>query len=228
MNILPKSKSPAVAILVALAILMSALAIRMNAAGIIYTSYGPTDGFSPNNGIAIQGSTVHFGYFAVAAKFQVTQDASLDSIQVPMFFTSGVDSFIINLCSENSGYPGQALESFTVSASPGPSGTVVTATSQAHPVLTTSQDYWLEVLPEDPTTRGAWCDFSTHYGSVSGRIMTDSGSGFNYTTYPPLPFAVMGEVPEPSIGCLSLLAFALALVKVKGRYHKVQSRATAQ
>jgi len=222
------SKSPAVVILVACSILVFPLAVRTNASGIIYTSYGPTDTFAPNYGIGIEGSSTHFGYFAVAAKFQVTQDASLDSIQVPMWFASGVNSFIFNLCNENSGFPGQVLESFTVSANT-PLGAIVTATSQTHPLLTTSQDYWLEVIPGDPTTRGAWCDFTTRTTTVSDRIMSDSGSGFQPTTYYPLPFTVLGsEVPEPSIGSLSLLAFALACVALKGRDRKARNCSSTQ
>ncbi len=214
MNVLSKLKAPAIGTIITCSMLMSPLVLRTNAASIIYTSYSITNTFSPNNGIAINGSGAHFGYFAVAVKFQVTQDASLDSIQVPMWCSGGVDSFIINLCGENNGYPGQVLESFAVSASL--PGSIVDATSQTEPLLTTSQDYWLEVLPGDTTTKGAWCDFTPHLNPVSGLIMTDSGSGFQPNIYPPLPFTILGDVPEPSVGSLALLAFALALVKFKG------------
>jgi hypothetical protein len=183
---------------------------------VIYTSYPSGATFAPNQGVAIFGPNASFSpsvpYEAEARMFSPTESAFLEDIQIPIMRPPAgrSNTFDVDICLDYSGLPGQVIESIPMIAGPQSSGQVQIVYSQLHPFLTASSTYWLAVLPDDPHSYCAWCEFSPPT-LVSGVSVSDNGTGWHVRgTYPVNPFIVVGTVPEPRSEALLLFAFGSA------------------
>ena len=169
---------------------------------VIYNTFGPSQSFS-NDGWVIMGSEASGGFVysqSVAEQFRPNETANLSSIQIPLICFFGTNSFVINLAMDNSGLPGTIIETFILADVPS-FQTIETLSSALHPLLVNNASYWLEVMPGDTTTSGAWMSRDPAPDNGSTYLAFDNGTGWNNSgfTVGPQAFEIDGAaVPEPA------------------------------
>ncbi len=181
-------------------------------ATVLYSDFGAGDSYNTATGwtLSNSGSPISTTQ-AVAAEFQPSVTATLDSIRVAAFWVSGTDSFTLELAADNSGAPGTILEGYTLT--PTASTSILTATSLSNPTLSAGTNYWLIILPGAADTWGAWNEnsqsvdgvaFSTDNGTTWSPLLTDG-------SHPAPAFDVSGtpDVPEPTSEALLLSGIGL-------------------
>ena len=131
------------------------------------------------------------GGFDFAIKFTVpgTLDWTLGSIEVPIQYLTGTDSYTLTLASGGSA-PGAAMESWTMSGYAG----LNTATSVLHPTLTAGQTYWLL----DQAASGASMGWHLNDQGATNHSYYNDGSGWLPNAPTDIAFRVNGTLaPEP-------------------------------
>jgi hypothetical protein len=200
-------------------------------AEVIYTSYPPDATFLAHQGDGIYGTNASYfpsvPYEAEARMFSPTESAYLADIQIPIMGppTGRSNTFEVEICLDNSGLPGQVIESIPMTAGPQSGGQVEILSSQLHPFLSASSTYWVAVLPDDSHSFCSWCEFSPPT-LVPGKSVSDNGGGWYVRSGGfDNPLTIDGTVPEPHAGALLLLAFGSALA-LPGRPLIHRQRAT--
>lgn len=180
----------------------------------VYSDFTSSDTYT-SGGWNILGSAV--GGQSVAAPFEPSVTATLDSIDVVLNYAQGTNSFQVAIASDSSGSPGAVLESFSPVTGVTGTPTAFNVTSSAHPTLATGTTYWVEVLPGAADTSGNWYFTDS---AQSGSFAYNLGSGWLADTSDvPPAFDVNGTAtssgtPEPASGLLLLTGAAL-LVRIK-------------
>jgi hypothetical protein len=173
----------------------------------LYTDFGPGQSFGVS-AAGILGSTPV--YQASAASFTPSVTGTLDSIDLPVFVSSGTATFIVEVTS-SSGVPGAVLESFTLTSITS-SATIRTLTSIVHPSLSSLLTYWIVVFPGGTTTSGGW-NFNS-VGRTGLDVSHDGGSSWSPSFVTATPtFDVIGTptVPEPTTWVLLVAPLAAML-----------------
>ncbi len=179
-------------------------------ASVLYTTFGAGQTFSPAQYSISGGASPE----AIAAPFQPSQTATLDSVDLALEIDSGTDSFIVNLAQDNSGTPGTVLESFVLSGIPN-SATVETVNSTLHSLLSVGNTYWIEVLAGGADTAGGWDRNNQGFNGLSGSFNNGVTWQADQTSEVSTAFDVNGTaagVPEPATGWLIAGGFAILAI----------------
>jgi hypothetical protein len=184
------------------------------AGSVLFTNLGAGDSYNGSDGWTL-GSPDPNDYLTVGSAFTAGATAALGTIEVAAGIVRGTNLLTISLDADSGGAPGAVIESFTLNnAMPAfgtvSSGSLVTATSVLHPLLTAGTQYWVVLnTPNDGTTWAAW-NLNT-IGDSGPFFQTDNGS-------PPFPgpntrgaMRITGQaVPEPS--SMALAGTALLMI----------------
>src|SRR5262249_54827602 len=153
------------------------------------------------------------GYgLAIAASFTPTVNVLFGSVELPLVYYWGPNTFTVNLMSDAGGHPGAILERFSLTdAPPLTSPAIESFVSTTRTPLKAGTTYWIAAMPGDRTTAGFWLANTTDATGYS-RTANDS------LTWQPQPgaspaFEVDGmPVPAPPSLVLAALGVALLLV----------------
>lgn len=175
-------------ILAALSIV--ALTSAANAAE-IYSTFGPSNGYNSNAGYNITGSGANA--LSAAAKFSVTQNYSLTSVDFAAAHVRGQNSFLFSIVGDLSGAPGNSVVFSTT--------TVVNPATQSFAAtgsLVAGNTYWLVMSPAgNANTEGIWYQGTSGINGVSTR--TGNGAWTASTTAPAPAFRINGNVTTASL-----------------------------
>jgi hypothetical protein len=190
----------------------------------IYSNFGP--GLAHDSA---QANPVGFDFFtgdtdAQGASFAANVDAILTSVAVALSGFSGTNAapVTVALRSDLGGLPDGILETFSIpAASLGPFGVAnapFVVTSLLHPVLTSSQRYWV-TIGGTPTDAVAW-NLSSVGASDPTATSVDNGVSWQTLGLTPGAFEVNGDttqVPEPAT---IVLLGSGAMVLVRRRFSR--------
>ncbi len=188
--------------------MLSVLTLPLNA-GVLYTSFGPGDSFNCCSGLGTgHGAELSNGGIILAAPFIPIVTAALDAIEIgALLIVTGdlVPDASIWLLADDSGLPGSALESYTLTGVMTVPPLIITATSASHPSLSAGTQYWVAFAPPDLINgKLAWLfNDQGRTNMFAGRIGALDSGGWAGVTWPPLPtelaFRISGtEIPEPA------------------------------
>jgi glucose/arabinose dehydrogenase len=128
---------------------------------IIFSNFGPGQSFQPG-GYSVSGAGMTvlppngFGA-AVALSFTPTSNFHFSSVELPLVWFSGTDSFIVYLMSDAGGSPGTILETFPITGLPSNNTPAVTMfVSTNHTPLEAGTTYWIAAAPVANDTAGFW------------------------------------------------------------------------
>ncbi|MGO9137210.1 MAG: PEP-CTERM sorting domain-containing protein [Syntrophales bacterium] len=188
-----------------------------------YSNLGPGGTYNQSSGWTIGYPGVGF---IQGDQFSPTATATLSDIEIALSYISGTGSSYVTLYNDNSGLPGSALESWTVTNSAllpvfGNSATALyTLTSVVNPLLNAGTEYWL-IASADSAVWDAWNQtspgvYSNHYCTPG----TDCGGGpiFSGGQWVMGAFEINGaRVPEPT----TMLLLGLGLIGLAGVRRKL-------
>lgn len=137
-------------------LLLSAL---MACAGpvVLYSNLGPGDTWDYRAWSIGGGDLYGSAGYEVAIGFTPAVSAPLESVELALSWFLGPTAVDVSLLEDDGGVPGAVIESYLgLTMSPSP-GTLLMATSTAHPLLVAGTQYWLAAMPSDPIdTLGGW------------------------------------------------------------------------
>lgn len=141
----------------------------------------------------------------VAAAFQPSQSANLDTVDLGFILFQPSDSFTLQIMTDSSGHPGTLLDSinFSTGLALGTPG-IVTVASSLHPALLAGTTYWLVALGGNANAQGGW-EVNNQSSVLGGwSISSDQGTTWVSESTSVMPaFDVSGtpttasSVPEP-------------------------------
>jgi hypothetical protein len=207
--------SPLGALLLALAALFW-LPEKARADFVIYSNFGPGQTYSAGGySVSGLGMTVlppkGFGA-AIASSFTPTRNFLFDSVELPLVWFSGTNSFIVALMSDAGGRPGTILESFAADGLPPFANPAIDSfISTTHAPLNAGTTYWIVAMPVAGDTAGFWLANTTGATGYS-RTANDS-----LTWQPQLAASPAFEVdgmPVPAPPSLVLAALGAILLLV--------------
>ncbi len=179
-------------------ILLLSCAVISRADSIVYSNFGPGDTYQQNVGWSLTGPNTQYGSQDVAASFVAGADYDLTEVDLALAYVSGVNSFVVNLVTDNGGLPSPTVLDTWTLTNVGTAESVYALSGNAV-MLNAGSQYWVEVLSGDDTW-GAWFLNST---AATGSGF--SGDGSNWFVIPDQPsgvFRVTGtevtSVPEPA------------------------------
>ena len=191
-------------------LLMAAPTLPLGA-GVIFNDFGPGYGFNTTTGYTEQGSDP--GYTVQAMSFVASGTHAVTQIDAALGYYRGTNAMTLTLNSDNSGTPGTALLSWSLTNLPaGGSSGIVTVTTSSNTILTDGVTYWLVATPGASDTLCAW-DYNNT--GVSGIMATQSSPGGSWLTTGSQPLGAFdvlygtSGVPEPATALLALAALAV-------------------
>ena len=197
----------------------------------IFSNLGAGDSYNGSTGWTLGTPDSGTDYFVDGSAFTVgATSLNLSTIEVAAGLTAGTNQLTINLDADSGGNPGAVIESFTINgAMPGfgsvSAGSLVTATSVLHPLLTAGSQYWVVLsVPNDGMTWAAWNQNSI--GDTGPLCRSANGSPLNGSTNVRGAMLITGlssSVPEPS----SIVMVSTAAVMILGCGLRRRSRAKA-
>jgi len=199
-------------------IVMSLHAISAHAA-VIFSNVGPALSFS-DIGVGVNGATMFGPAIAqqdAASAFSSAERATLDSIEVALAYSGGLNRFDILLLADDHGLPGSVLEVLPAIDVPALMGCpascvlpLTVVTSIAHPLLEANTRYWVGATASGTTFGGFMLsstgDTGVVYRNYGGPWMPvvsvqNTAVGFRVNGTP-----VGSSIPEPA----SVVLFATA------------------
>ncbi len=175
--------------------------------GVLYDNFGAGQSYNSSGAYSITGSSIpRLGEGEEAVAFTPATTVKFSSVQLPLEYLQGTNSFIVSLRADAGGQPATtAMESFTFNGLSATS-TIVEGDSVTTPVLDAGVTYWIAVFPGGSDSAAGWLLNST--GAV-GRSFSSDGATWTATPSDTAPaLAVFGtQVPEP--GSATLLVTGL-------------------
>jgi hypothetical protein len=180
----------------------------------LVSTLGPGDSFSTTSARFVAGTSTFTGYQGAGVTFSLPDDRVLTSIEIVGRYTSGTNSFVVNLAPDSAGQPGAPLETWTTSFASG-TGTIVALPSLSGALLSAGGTYWLTVTPSAANTRGAWSanDQSINSGNMKTQGVSSS-SPWGAVNTNDVAYRVSGfTAPEPAtLGLLALGAVSAGTI----------------
>lgn len=187
----------------------------------IYTNFGSAQSYQQNQGLTP-------GYTAVAVSFTPAQSFLLMSLEVAAYRADGSIPDAVNFAVYNAagGFPGDSLESFSLTglgvANGSPAPGTITASSVLHPYLAGGSQYWIVmsgVSPGDVT----WNSNSAGRLGAATLIAPGGGEEFPHwgslSNYAQGTFALDGDprVPEPGTFALGFALVGAGVLRRRSR-----------
>jgi hypothetical protein len=148
---------------------------------------------------------------AVAMSFTPTANFTFGSVELPLEYGGGTNSFIVSLMTDAGGHPGIFLESFQANNLPSDHNPMLdTFVSATNTPLNAGTTYWIVAMPVDQDSAAGWLMNSTGAQGYE-RTANDSLTWIPQVgDSPALEVDGSRVVPEPS----SLLLLCLGLVGI--------------
>ncbi|RYG25328.1 PEP-CTERM sorting domain-containing protein [bacterium] len=186
---------------------LALLSANASAANLVYSNLGPSDGYDPNVGYTVSGTSSPVSiYQYVAMSFVSTRSEPLASIDVALVTITGGDFRVEFRGADSGGGVGSLLESWYVPSAPSSaSGSLVHLPSTTAASLAFGTKYWVVAMVPTPSSSsfGAWQLNTT---SNTGEYALGVPAGLVYKNGPRSAFRVE-SVPEPA----TLVAFSAAV-----------------
>lgn len=187
-------------------------------AGTIFSDFGTDPSYTSDASSFVDGGVNSFSgliFQSLAVPFTPTTDSVLAQVDLALTYYAVSDSAaLVSLRSDNGGFPGAALMSWTVgNLSPYPTCCPIVSLFATAPLLLSGgTTYWLQVDPAAPTTLISW-DFNNTGASGNWDFYLGSDSPGNlYSQTYTLPAFDVLSTPEPASVALVALGLALASV----------------
>ena len=179
-------------------------------ADVLLNTYGTTGpGYDPGSYYFVDpNQSIGRGFLVGFGNYTFT------GIDIALAFSTSTSVLNVSICSDNSGVPGAAIETFAVSnaGTLGPASRY-TLNSVLHPTLAMGSSYFITMAPADANSSGGWG--LTNDGHTATLAYT-SGPGGGWNTASGITdgavtvFGDLQTVPEPtSMAVLGLGALAL-------------------
>jgi hypothetical protein len=203
-----------------LALLLASLLACHASAATVYSDFDTNNNNAYNtfHGWIISGSSysggLYVGLYEDAMPFTPTADFTFVSADVGAFLESGPNSITLTLAANDSGLPGAAIESLTVSGTMQKLvSTILEADSVDHPALKSGVKYWL-VVSASGNTAAVW-----NYNSIgfTGDWLKHGAQAWTHdTTSATGAFAINGTKIVPTPEPASIVMFATGALAVVG------------
>lgn len=146
----------------------------LTTSGTIFSTFGQNDSYNtgfPRYGVGIFSATP-------AMNLVAGSNGKLESIRVAVSHNGGINSYSLSIASDNSGQPGNLLETIGGLVFP-ISGGIVTAQSSVKPTLAAGSAYWvIMAAPNGIGSHGSWW---TNDRGIFGGSVRYEGNGFTWT-----------------------------------------------
>jgi hypothetical protein len=165
---------------------------------VIYSDFSPAN-VTYQGGWGIYGTSNNLfpgAFNSMAMAFTPVYQASLTSIDVAISWSSGTNSVVLTLNSDNSGVPGGVIASWILNNLPsfGFCCTAETVTAASPVPLAAGTRYWVTAAPGATDTQAIWTNTNT-LGLLAEQQTL--GGPFTPGTSTLSAFGVNGIVPEP-------------------------------
>ena len=137
----------------------------------------------------------------IGAPFTISSSSRLTSIDFAAYWFYGNNQLTINLETDASGLPsGTIIESFSYTGISYPPPAIYTVYSSIHPILESSQEYWIVLTAQDLAATGmAWQDNDQGtFGEAANSLYYTNYEWVYHPEAPTPAFDINGTtVPEP-------------------------------
>jgi hypothetical protein len=200
-------------------------------ADIIYNNFGPSGSYETDLAWTVSGTTSAFGAVTSAMEFTASLTAAVAEVDLAVGLSSGTNSVVVSLMTDNGGTPGLLLESYSFVNQMGTftdNNPPLVGISVTHPLLMAGTNYWLVVAPGATDTNADWNQTTQ---DVRGTLAQSTDGGATWSSFGSEPlgaFEVFGDpvaVPEPSTLVMSSILFGIGGVGLV--YRRFKKTATA-
>jgi hypothetical protein len=197
-----------VAVLATMVVLGGVAARPARADTVIYSNFGPGNGYDPNSYFMVNSSQ-YLGF-----EFTTPKGASqrVTEIEIAAALTAQPNFITLSLVADDNGTPGFGIQDYPLSdALPPLPGSVITFTASTEPVLAPDTRYWIVVTMQGFDAESEWFFNST--GAMGTEAVGNYPQDWSLSTGTMGVFAVLGAqdaVPEPN--SLTLMAVAAAVL----------------